>query len=474
MGLADAAIDGAQDQGRQRGCAIHPLAQRIEPAANVLLASGAALVDSRQSSVLLHDPEEHDTGQQSAQRADVNGDNVHPLRGPRLDAQGDHAAHRADDDHGQHTVGVELLLQEGHGSLIQVHDGADACEQHADVEDHTHDPAAGHGVEHIDQIDEHQAGAALHSNDAVTQNDCHGRDDDDGSQQSGDGVEQGHVAGRGRQVLILGQIGAVDHGAVARHRQGEECLTECEDPDLRIQQALGLEGEDVLVALAGAGQSADIDAQDHKQEEQSGHHDLIGLFNAVAHAECHDGQRGHQTHDQPYAVADAEDTVAEHHAQGLAQSLCLGSGAAEGAADGRHIGAHSVQAAGNTHPAVLEDPAHDHGVADSQHHRADDGERADGLAQPLITGAFLGSLAEGDHGAALRPTAQCEFLNDTGRTDQKYEQEVGDQERHAPELLHHDGEAPNITHTNGRANAGQNKAPFALKTVAIFQSCVFV
>ena len=431
-------------------------------------------MDSRQSSVLLHDPEEHDTGQQSAQRADVNGDNVHPLRGPWLDAQCDYAAHCADDDHGQHTVGVELLLQEGHGSLIQVHDGADACEQHADVEDHTHDPAAGHGVEHIDQIDEHQAGAALHSNDAVTQNDCHGRDDDDGSQQSGDGVEQGHVAGRGRQVLILGQIGAVDHGAVARHRQGEECLTECEDPDLRIQQALGLEGEDVLVALAGAGQSADIDAQDHKQEEQSGHHDLIGLFNAVAHAECHDGQRGHQTHDQPYAVADAEDAIAEHHAQGLAQSLCLGSGAAEGAADGRHIGAHSVQAAGNTHPAVLEDPAHDHGVANGQHHRADDGECADGLAQPLITGAFLGSLAEGDHGAALCPTAQCEFFNDTGGTDQKYEQEVGDQERHAPELLHHDGEAPNITHTNGRANAGQNKAPFALKTVAIFQSCVFV
>ena len=383
-------------------------------------------MDSRQSSVLLHDPEEHDTGQQSAQRADVNGDNVHPLRGPGLDAQCDHAAHYADDDHGQHTVGVELLLQEGHGSLIQVHDGADACEQHADVEDHTHDPSAGHSVEHIDQIDEHQSGAALHSNDALTQDDRHGGDDDDGSQQSGDGVEQGHVAGRGRQVLILGQIGAVDHGAVARHRQGEECLTECEDPDLRIQQALGLEGEDVLVALAGAGQSADIDAQDHKQEEQSGHHDLIGLFNAVAHAECHDGQRGHQTHDQPYAVADAEDAIAEHHAQGLAQSLCLGSGAAEGAADGRHIGAHSVQAAGNTHPAVLEDPAHDHGVADSQHHRADDGERADGLAQPLITGAFLGSLAEGDHGAALCPTAQCEFLNDTGRTDQKYKQEVGD------------------------------------------------
>ena len=96
------------------------------------------------------------------------------------------------------------------------------------------------------------------------------------------------------------------------------------------------------------------------------------------------------------------------------------------------------------------------------------------MAQPLIAGTFLGSLAEGDHGAALRPTAQCEFLNDTGRTDQKYEQEVGDQECHAPELLYHDGEAPNITHTDGRANTGQNKAPFTLKTVAIFQSCVFV
>ena len=231
---------------------------------------------------------------------------------------------------------LELLLQEGHGSLIQVHDGADAREQHADVEDHTHDPAAGHGVEHVDQIDEHQAGAALHSNDAVAQNDRHGGDDDDGSQQSGHGVKQSHVAGGGGQILILGQIGAVDHGAVARHRQGEECLTECEDPDLGIQQALGLEGEDVLVAFRWRRAGCRCRRPGPRTgRTAAGIMTLLAFSMPSPTPNGHDGQGGHQTHDQPYAVADAEDAVAEHHAQGLAQSLCLGSGGAEGAADGR-------------------------------------------------------------------------------------------------------------------------------------------
>ena len=95
---------------------------------------------------------------------------------------------------------------------------------------------------------------------------------------------------------------------------------------------------------------------------------------------------------------------------------------------------------------------------------------AHGLAGLFGLAAIFHRFAEGDYGAALRPAAQSKLLNNTGRTYENYKNEVGDQERHAPELLNHNGEAPDIAHADGGADAGQNEAPFALKTVARFQS----
>ena len=64
------------------------------------------------------------------------------------------------------------------------------------------------------------------------------------------------------------------------------------------------------------------------------------------------------------------------------------------------------------------------------------GMRADGLAQLcLLPVRSSVALPKAIDGAALRPAAQREFLNDAGGTDQNHENEVGDQERHAPELL---------------------------------------
>ena len=55
------------------------LAEGEEPAHDGLRI---ALLHGRQSGVLLHDPEEHNTGGKCAQRAKVNGYHIHPLRGP--------------------------------------------------------------------------------------------------------------------------------------------------------------------------------------------------------------------------------------------------------------------------------------------------------------------------------------------------------------------------------------------------------
>ena len=466
-GSADAAQHGSGHQGDEAH-GDEEIPQILEPLAHGFLG---AVVDFFHGLLAGQDHEEHDGRQSRAQGADVDGNHVHPLGGPGLDQQGHDHADDADDAHGGKPLQLELLLHGGHGCLIQVDDGADAREEDRHIEDDADDPSAGHPVEDVDQIHEHQAGAGVHVAHGEAGS-ADGRDDDEGGQQSSQGVEQGHATGGGGDVLILGQIGAVNHGAVARHGQGEEGLTEGVNPHLEIQQALGVQSEQELVTLGSAGLEANVDSQDDKQAEQDGHHDFVGLFDSVGHAHGHDDHRHYQADDQPHAVADAEDSALEHHADGLAQGGGLRSRAAEGAADGAHVLAHGVQAAGEGHEGVLEDPAHDHGVADGQHHGADDGDEADGLAQLPVAVSGLGGVAEGVNGTRLGPAAQSELLHDAGVAHQQDDDEVGDQEGQAAPAGHHDGEAPDVAHADGGADAGQNKAPLALKSVAGLQGLI--
>lgn len=154
---AYAAQNSTGDQGNESTGTVDILGNRIEPVANRLFG---ALVDRLEGKVLSSNPQEHDAGQQGTQWADVDGDHVHPPGYNTLDADSHDVAQHMDDGGGGHPLHLELLLQKRYGRLIQVDDGADAGEEHADVEDNAHNPSAGHSVEHVDKIDKHQARAA--------------------------------------------------------------------------------------------------------------------------------------------------------------------------------------------------------------------------------------------------------------------------------------------------------------------------
>ena len=429
------------------------------------------MVDLFQGLLAGQDEEEHNGGEPSSQGADVDGNHVHPPGGPGLNQQGHNHANDADDPHGGKPLQLELLLHSGHGGLIQVDDGADAREEDGHIEDDADDPSAGHAVEDVDQIDEHQAGAGGHvAHGKAGRTD--GGDDDESGQQGGQGIKQSHTPGGGGDILVLGQVGTIDNGAVARHGQGEERLAEGVNPHLGAHQTCGVQGEQELIALGSAGLEADVDGQNDEQAEEHRHHDLVGFFDAVGHAHGHNNHRYHQADDQPHAVAHSEDAALEHHADGLADGIGPGSGGVKGGADLGHVLAHGVQAAAEGHEGVLEDPAHDHGVADSQHHGTDDGDEADGLAQLFIAVFRLGAVAEGVDGTRLSPAAQREFLHHAGVAHQQDDDKVRNQEGQAAPLGDHDGEAPDVAHADGGADAGQDKAPLALKPVAGLQGLV--
>ena len=218
---ANAAQNCTSDQSDDAQGNIDELAEGMEPATDFLVG---AHVDSFQSSLFLHDPEEHDASQSSTEGADVDGDHVHPLRGPGLDQQSDHQADHVGDDNSGDAAQLNLLLQECNGGLIQVDDGGDTGKQNSNEEEDADETAhSAHAVEDVGQSNEHQAGAC-HTQ--LRAGGSHGRDDDEHGNQSSQGVEESDVAGGGGDLNVLAQVGAVDNGAVAGNGQGEECLTE--------------------------------------------------------------------------------------------------------------------------------------------------------------------------------------------------------------------------------------------------------
>ena len=401
------------------------------------------MVDLLERKVLSRDPEEHHAGQQRAKRTNVDGDDIHPLGGDLLDKNGNNAAHSENDRRCRDALELQVVLQRCDRSLIQVDNGAQAGKQDADEEDNADDTAAGHTVKNVDEPHEHEPRAAFLQRSAARR---HRRDDDECRKESRERIEHGNVSRGGHDVLILRQIGAVDDRTVTGDGQREERLAEGENPHQRVEQPFGVEREDVLVAGAGAGKKRDINAENHKQDKQRRHHDLIGFFNAAGYAQRHDGKGSEDRNN------DAGDVIHRDNVKV--------------AADGRHVLSHCMHIAGDGDKGVLEDPAHDDRVTDREGHRADDRDKADAFAD-LAVAAESRAFAESADGAGAGRTAESKLADNAGRTNQENADEVRDKKRHSAPYRDHDGEAPDVAHADGGTDAGEDETPPAGKAVTV-------
>ena len=177
---------------------------------------------------------------------------------------------------------MEQLLESGGRRLEQVDQRSEGREDYRSKEKDQDQPAAGDGAEHVGQIDEHEAGAALVQ---LLAGHRHGGDDDQGGQQSGHSVKDGHHPGVRGNIGAAAEVGAVDQGAVSRYRKGKEGLPQGIDPHHWVQQPLGVQDEDVLIARSGSGQGEQIDGQPDEEDIEQGGHDLVGQFDSTANAE---------------------------------------------------------------------------------------------------------------------------------------------------------------------------------------------
>ena len=351
----------------------------------------------------------------------------------------------------RHALEAELFLQGCDRCLIEIDDRRDARKRHTQEKHHRHDAPARHAVHDVDKIDEHQSRTAGIEFSAAGR---HGGDDDKCRQQRRDRVKECDIARRAWNALVFAEVRTVDHAAVARDGQGEKSLTKGIDPDIRVEQPRRLDGEDIPIAARRAGQREHIDSERDKEEKQDRHHDLVGFFNAAGNTERHD-EKAHRNCDHDPDV----------------RAPRAGSGI-EAADDRIHILTHGRQAAVKRQKRILEDPAHDAGVADGQCQRPEHRDVTDELARLAFSEARLGAHTERADRACAARAAECKLPDDAGRGDEDDKEEVRDEEGHAAPLGHQRREAPDVAHADGRADAGDDEAAAAAKAVAVIDVCV--
>ena len=298
-----------------------------------------------------------------------------------------------DNDRGGFSADAEAVLQEGRCHLIHVDDGAAASEKDTDIEYDFDNSAAFHTVHDLDQIDEHKAGTAFCQGCAP---DGHGRYDDKGGQQSRHCVKEGNDGGGSGDVLLLFQVGAVDHGTVTGHGQGEKGLSKGKDPEPGILKSGRIDAQNILITVDSAIQCHDVESQAYKKEEKDRHHDLVGFLNTVRNAEDHDQTADRYRQDDP---------------QG---GPVGGGGRSESGANGLYIRSHGHHAPGKSQKGVFEDPSHDTGVTDRQGQRAQYRDHTHRLAYGSVSPSFLCADAERFDGTAVSGPAQGHFSGHTG------------------------------------------------------------
>ena len=324
---------------------------------------------------------------------------------------------------------------------------ADAGEDHGDVQNDGEEPA---------ERDVLQDGRQRHEQQARARADVQpvgkaGGDDNERGDDGGNGVKNGRVLRHAHDVLVLGQVRAVDDHAAAGDGQGEKRLPHGPDPDHRILERLPARGEHELVALGRAGQQRHAHCQHQKDDEKQRHHDLVGLFDAVRAEKERQQRAGHD-----------DDVVGDDGVR------------LRGKRREPHGGVARHERAEQGVDKRLEDVRHDDGVADGDAQRP-------GQRQPAEQAADLsGGLAArgprafiGAERAGAGAAAHGELRRQADGTEDDHKQQVDQQEGPAAVAAHLVREAPDVGHADGRADGRQDKAPAAGKAFRVFRFHAF-
>ena len=322
----------------------------------------------------------------------------------------------------------------GHG-LEHILQGADPGKNHGNIQNDCKKPSQGNALQNFRQGHKQQPGACS----GIQSIGKAGGQNHQSRNQRRHGIKQGGVPGSSHHVLLPGQVGTVDDHAAAGDGKGEKGLTHGLNPDRRVGQIFPPGGQQEHIACRRAGEQSHPNGQNQKNQEKQGHHDLVGLFDAL----CAQQQGQKRT-------ADHQNMVGNHG------KIPTGKVGKPGG------GVRRQQKAGERIHQCLEHIADNHRIADGNAQGTCQRQPAQNLTHLAKPPAFPGGLIGAQSAGARAPT-HGKFRRQGYAAEQGNKQQIDQQKRAAAVGAHFVGEAPDICHAYGGAHRGQNEAPAAGK-----------
>ena len=346
-------------------------------------------------------------------------------------------------------LGGGAVHEEGCDHFHQRDGGGDGGDEHQQIEDDTEQGTDGtHGLEHVLQGDEQQAGAAqfdLVQGDAALDAVGHGGGNDCHAGHGGhDGVRHHDDGGVFHKVLFLIQIRAVSNHNAHGQGQREEHLAAgggenggkvgSLGDEARLHGVAGDKHELQAFHSAGQGQGADDDNDQH--DEQGGHTHLVELLDAAGHAAPVD------------EVADDQEQQGEGHtAEGIGQ---------HGA---EQVGAGLDLRAGKGQVAQVQSHVLNAVAAQNRVEAHNDKGRKD--CQPAYPFEFSGQVVVSANSALAGFAAHGQLAHHNDEAHEYRQQQVDQQEGKTAGLSHLVREAPDVAQAYGRADGRQQEADVA-------------
>ena len=191
-----------------------------------------------------------------------------------------------------------------------------------------------------------------------------------------------------------------------------------------------------------------IDSKNSEQNKENRHHDPVGFLDTLTDTKHQDDHTNEQRNNLPAIISKGTGHLPEF----CSESICV-------------RWRQSSSGEGTNH--IFQNPSHDNSIADSHGKGAEYRNVSKKFSCTAVPFDFT-RITKCIYRTGAGCSPKTHFADDSGKTDQchkkKIRKQIGTASVHGDSGWKH----PDIAHTHGRADTGQNKSPFIVKRISFF------
>ena len=224
-------------------------------------------------------------------------------------------------------------------------------------------------------------------------------------QYRGNRVAQGNTTGEAGISSLSGRYEPPSNVPVSGNRQGEKCLSQSEDPCLRLCQSEEFDARDATYSRRWCPAICCMGAIRSKAEEHR-HHDLIRFLDTISDTEHQDYNSNYKCDDLPQIVAEGR----SHSTKRCGEGIDIARG---------------KRASGKCSDHVFQNPSHDDGIPNRHRKRTKHRDKTERFADlAFATGFSCGTKGVNRTGSCA--SSEAHLPDDTGRCNQYNKDKIRD------------------------------------------------